>query len=268
ELSEARSQLTRTENKLAKAKAAPKVDPGLEAQVRNLNAALEEKIKELKQARRALIEHDQTLSEARSALKACQSELAAVTRANEELTRHANEPSAGSVNEERLEEALEQLRQSKATEEHAVLDAKRARDQVEKIKEQGMEMLRERDEFRKAARRAESESADSRRATEQRDARIAELEEELKATEEQVEHLKTHQLEEEFKKASQVRCPKCKGVMEEQDDLHGITLDVCSVCNGVYFDDGEINQLIDAVARQEGEARAGGFMRRLFRRQK
>lgn len=51
-----------------------------------------------------------------------------------------------------------------------------------------------------------------------------------------------------------MRCPKC-GMEMIEIDFEGIKLDKCSGCLGVFFDDGEVQQLIDKTKP--------GFIRRL-----
>ncbi|NNE05140.1 MAG: MFS transporter [Xanthomonadales bacterium] len=56
-----------------------------------------------------------------------------------------------------------------------------------------------------------------------------------------------------------MRCPKCRADME-QIDYEGVEVDRCSVCNGVWFDEGEVEQLASrdaARAIDTGSARQG-----------
>jgi uncharacterized protein len=57
-----------------------------------------------------------------------------------------------------------------------------------------------------------------------------------------------------------MRCPKCGQQMEEQDRA-GIKVDVCSGCRGVFFDEGELELLLQAEEPQ-------GFLSSLRRRLK
>ena len=49
-----------------------------------------------------------------------------------------------------------------------------------------------------------------------------------------------------------MKCPKCGGQMEEID-LAGIDIDKCQDCQGVYFDNGELDILLQSKER-------GGFL--------
>lgn len=42
----------------------------------------------------------------------------------------------------------------------------------------------------------------------------------------------------------QLQCPKCDGTLYETD-FENIKIDVCSKCSGVWFDAGELAQVID-----------------------
>jgi len=63
--------------------------------------------------------------------------------------------------------------------------------------------------------------------------------------------------QEELKKQHWMHCPKCGQDMIEQD-LQGITVDICGRCEGIFFDRGEVETL---VAKKAEERR--GFFRRL-----
>ena len=56
-----------------------------------------------------------------------------------------------------------------------------------------------------------------------------------------------------------LRCPKCGQQMEEVD-LQGIKVDRCSGCQGIYFDQGELELLIQG---QESGGLLGSF-KKLF----
>ena len=59
---------------------------------------------------------------------------------------------------------------------------------------------------------------------------------------------KQHQMEKEeekkIKELHWMRCPKC-GMEMIEVDFEGIKVDKCSSCLGIYFDDGEVAQLVD-----------------------
>jgi uncharacterized protein len=59
---------------------------------------------------------------------------------------------------------------------------------------------------------------------------------------------------EELKKAHWMCCPKCGQPMVEKDHK-GVLVDVCTFCEGVFFDRGELEDLLD----KEIEARRSFF---------
>ncbi len=64
---------------------------------------------------------------------------------------------------------------------------------------------------------------------------------------------------EELRKQHWMCCPKCGHAMKEQV-LSDIKVDVCSLCEGIYFDRGELEDLLMA----QGTENRAGFFRRLF----
>jgi len=62
---------------------------------------------------------------------------------------------------------------------------------------------------------------------------------------------KQRQMEQEEKKRMKdlhwMQCPKC-GMEMIEIDFEGIKVDKCSSCLGIYFDDGEVSQLVDKNA--------------------
>ena len=64
---------------------------------------------------------------------------------------------------------------------------------------------------------------------------------------------------EELREAHWMHCPKCGHGMEEKE-LYRIKIDTCRSCEGVFFDRGELEELM--MARQAAERR--GFFRRLM----
>ena len=56
-----------------------------------------------------------------------------------------------------------------------------------------------------------------------------------------------------------MKCPKCGHDMKEED-LAGIKVDRCSFCEGVYFDAGELDQVL--LKKEEDRK---GFFRRLVK---
>ena len=67
-----------------------------------------------------------------------------------------------------------------------------------------------------------------------------------------------------------LRCPKCgKNFAEEQ--YEGISIDRCTGCDAIYFDAGEVDQLLAKVHEKAAEARtdpekASGWFAGLFKR--
>ena len=55
-----------------------------------------------------------------------------------------------------------------------------------------------------------------------------------------------------------MKCPKCGSDMKEEH-LEGVEVDRCTVCEGLYFDHGELETLL--MGKQEGRFK---FYRRLF----
>lgn len=49
---------------------------------------------------------------------------------------------------------------------------------------------------------------------------------------------------EELKRAHWMRCPKCGQGMETKDHA-GVEVEVCTFCEGVFFDRGELEQMLD-----------------------
>ena len=56
-----------------------------------------------------------------------------------------------------------------------------------------------------------------------------------------------------------MRCPKCGHEMKEEA-LEGVTIDRCSFCEGIYFDAGELDQVL---LKHETDRR--GFFRKLVK---
>lgn len=56
-----------------------------------------------------------------------------------------------------------------------------------------------------------------------------------------------------------MRCPKCGHEMKEED-LQGVKIDRCSFCEGIFFDAGELDQVL---LKREDDRR--GFFRKLVK---
>ena len=70
-----------------------------------------------------------------------------------------------------------------------------------------------------------------------------------------IEKLKAH-LAVENAQSTGLKCPKDDGMLMEAD-YQNIKIDVCSTCHGVWFDAGELAQVID-------KDKKGGWFSRLF----
>ena len=56
-------------------------------------------------------------------------------------------------------------------------------------------------------------------------------------------------LESENAAASALECPKCDGKLVETD-YENIKIDVCNKCSGVWFDAGELAQVVDKEPKE------------------
>lgn len=70
-----------------------------------------------------------------------------------------------------------------------------------------------------------------------------------------IEKLKAHRAVENAKNLG-IACPKCDGTLMEAD-YGNIKIDVCNKCHGVWFDAGELAQVIE-------KDKDGGWFGRLF----
>lgn len=64
---------------------------------------------------------------------------------------------------------------------------------------------------------------------------------------------------ERLKKLHYMKCPKCGHDMKEEE-LQGLKVDRCSFCEGIYFDAGELDQILLKKAEDRK-----GFFRRLVK---
>jgi uncharacterized protein with PIN domain len=64
---------------------------------------------------------------------------------------------------------------------------------------------------------------------------------------------------ERLRTAHWMRCPKCGHELNEKS-FQGITIDICTLCEGIFFDRGELEELL--LSKQSAERR--GFFRRLI----
>jgi ribosomal protein L31 len=70
-----------------------------------------------------------------------------------------------------------------------------------------------------------------------------------------IEKMKAH-LAVENAKSLEIKCPKCDGTLMEAA-YENINIDICNKCHGVWFDAGELAQVID-------KDKQGGWFGRLF----
>lgn len=56
------------------------------------------------------------------------------------------------------------------------------------------------------------------------------------------------QLRKVEKTSAETGCPKCPGKLETYD-FHGVTLDRCCQCHGVWMDYGELEQVVRKISR-------------------
>jgi ribosomal protein L37AE/L43A len=57
-------------------------------------------------------------------------------------------------------------------------------------------------------------------------------------------------------KTQELGCPKCDGTLMETE-FEGIKIDVCNKCTGVWFDSGELAQVVD-------KEKDGGWFGKIF----
>lgn len=65
-----------------------------------------------------------------------------------------------------------------------------------------------------------------------------------------IEKLKA-KLESQNSEASPMSCPRCEGNLVETD-FENIKIDVCNNCSGVWFDAGELAQVMDKEEKKDG----------------
>src|SRR6266851_314 len=65
-----------------------------------------------------------------------------------------------------------------------------------------------------------------------------------------------------------LRCPRCSGAMTEYQH-QVVRADRCDSCHGIFFDNGELEQVVDkAIADREGEKHGSWFLSLFGRREK
>ena len=67
---------------------------------------------------------------------------------------------------------------------------------------------------------------------------------------------------------TKLRCPRCSGAMTEYQH-QVVRADRCDSCHGIFFDNGELEQVVDkAMADRDGEKHGGWFLSLFGRREK
>lgn len=92
-----------------------------------------------------------------------------------------------------------------------------------------------------------------------------ELEDRGRALENEYFHRREQELIEKMKaklsaenaQATEMQCPRCDGKLVETD-YENIKIDICDSCTGVWFDAGELAQIVDK------DEKGGGWFGRIF----
>ncbi len=77
---------------------------------------------------------------------------------------------------------------------------------------------------------------------------------------ERLRRTKEGETEAALKQAAQMRCPKC-GTRLQAHTLHGVSVDECPACHGMWLQEGELQEL----ARREDEGWIARWLRSEFR---
>ena len=78
---------------------------------------------------------------------------------------------------------------------------------------------------------------------------------------ERARRAKTGETEAATKEAAHMRCPKC-GTPLQQHTLNGVSVDECPACHGMWFDQGELQEL----GRREDEGWIARWLRQEFKK--
>jgi hypothetical protein len=78
---------------------------------------------------------------------------------------------------------------------------------------------------------------------------------------EELRRAQGEEVEKTLKEAAHMRCPKC-GTRLQQHTHHGVTVEECPSCHGMWLDHGELK----AMARDENEGWIARWMRHEFRK--
>lgn len=130
------------------------------------------------------------------------------------------------------------------------------------------ELAAQLEQERAARREAEEELARARAAADP--TRLAKLEEQLGEAREALQKRESELAVAKAEPGYWLRCPKCGGQLTEIT-YENVRVDRCESCSGVFFDAGEVEQLVHNVEMhiQSGEqGKAGGWLRGLFGKKK
>jgi RNA polymerase-binding transcription factor DksA len=66
---------------------------------------------------------------------------------------------------------------------------------------------------------------------------------------------KAHEERKRLKELHYMHCPKCGAELHEEE-LEGVSVDICPSCRGIFLDDGELSKLIERPKGLLGQVRA------------
>jgi DNA repair exonuclease SbcCD ATPase subunit len=124
-------------------------------------------------------------------------------------------------------------------------------------------------------RELQRELTDARTAAQARSDQLAEKERSLQASKRELETVREKARASEAEAAAarrisesaggKIRCPRCSGSMTEyQHDV--VRADRCDECHGIFFDNGELEQVVDKTLKDHDARKQGGWFSSLFGR--
>ena len=66
--------------------------------------------------------------------------------------------------------------------------------------------------------------------------------------------------ESQHDKGADRKCPNCSGESLNQIHIHGVELDLCPICSGLFFDEGELKSMLPNASKVTNEFGAGGYV--------
>lgn len=73
-----------------------------------------------------------------------------------------------------------------------------------------------------------------------------------------------HELQKSFElqhdNGSKRQCPSCSGESLNQIHVHSVELDLCPKCSGLFFDEGEIKNILPSASKPSNELGAGDYV--------